>query len=1016
MALNYSIAIHTIDENGNNIGDAKIHAYFKKNNSSSSASKWNGTIKRTAGNGKTSFNLGDGSFLTSEGKIDNGDEILISAWLTDNNDTSIDDKSTKAPGITRCVNFVHTINIDSSSYAEDFTLLLVKNPICNFNIPSVSNTGHSFTIENNSYISNGPFSDGNRDDLYQELSHFNQDLFLGLEIEKTNYNLDETTEDKDGIENYSYSYIDAGDYNCTFTVSNYYGISCFVNKSYHILYNKPSINFDYTFTKLLNSDKHIGVGNDDELKISQLSSTNFGDTWTQIQATFDWYIYDLDQNGTDNSDTYNAKNENFEPTKLYKSSSADNDKNIRLSINWNDGFDSHTETLEKVPYLDEYKIKQNYSWITQKGYQNNGVYVPLGDDDLISIEQSNTDNASEDYNSNSQWKEILWTVQKKKNDGSDDNEELSIIKSNNDDYNSLFEFFVRYLHDIDDKVQVNQKLTYWDGWKDIIIDLSKSFVTQNYIINHNYHWSTERYGDNKVIINDNDKVQIINDTTFSPQDNQDIVQEDKYNVTKDKYTSYTDENIVSDNEEFIYSSGNLTNTPEFYVKKDGNFNVLNTITYYDGYETKISTSSKTLKAEVLTPNPKFKWISREGTNKTIIGRDDTVTFINESTVSDYYDTEYSKTGSRNLSINWFIHNFVTAGNFSNPDTIGGAVYDSDDDLVQEFINQEMTDKPEINFWTAKNSQKVKMNFSYNDGYFNRSIDLSKNIKTQAYSDLVPNASYTSSVPDRNTDITFIDNSTNNETRIIDEDWSLTDRYEDNSMTTDKQGEDNLQTWFNVSRDTEITTRVNSNEDHTIKQDIIRWDDGFKLKTFTNSYVVTTSAYSISPGFIYDQIFVTGPEIEFSCTSTKNEKAVLLTYDLEIEDKNNDGSDAFASYQNNNLTDKIQHIYKSCSNSPFEADIANKEVTLFQDYDDGWNRVYDSYTENIIVKPNRISQDFLLNPIRHSADTKTEDNTITGNNPIEFHDSSDTDRIDENGNKDYNFITEVNYLITEDCES
>ena len=1014
MALNYSIAIHTIDENGNNIGDAKIHAYFKKNKSSSSDSKWDGDIRKTAGNGKTSFNLGDGSFLTSEGKIDNGDEILISAWLTDNNDTSKDDKSAKEPGITRCVNFVHTVNTDSSSYAEDFTLLLVKNPICDFDIPSVTHTGHNFTIKNSSYIVNGAFSDGNRDDLYQELSHFGQDLFLGLEIEKTNYDLGEINEDKDTTDDYTYSYVDSGDYDCTFTVYDYLGISCHTDKSYHILYNKPSIAFDYTFTKLLNSDKHIGVGDDDELKTSQLSTTNFGDTWDQIQATFDWYIYDLTQNGSDNSDTYDAKDENFEPTKLYKSSSLDNDKSIKLSINWNDGFDDHTEELEKVPYLDIYKIKQDFNWSTEKGYKKDNIYIPLGDDDLMQVTHSNTDDASEDYDSNSQWKEVLWTVTKKKNDGSDDSESLDITVDNDDDYNSVFEYYVKYLHDDDDKATINQELTYWDGWKDVTIDLSKDFVTQNYIINHAFHWSTESYGDNKVIIHDNDKVTITNDSTFGPQDNQDVVQEDKYNITKDKYTSYTDDTIENDDEEFKYTDGNLTNISEFYVKKDGDFDIKNTITYYDGYETKTSTSSKTLTAAVLTPNPKFEWSSRDGDNKTVIGRDDAVTFKNESTVSDYYDKEYSKTGSRNLSIDWYVHNYITEGNYNNPNKIGGDTYNADDDNIDEFLDQGMTDEPKVNFWTEEDSQETRMIFYYNDGYFNRDTDLSKDIKTQAYDDLVPGANYTDTVPDRNTDITFSDNSTSNEDRIIDEDWSLTDRYEDNSMTTDKQGEDNLQTWLNVSRDTEITTTVNSNEDHTLKQDTIRWDNGFQLKTFTNSYVVTTSAYSINPEFIYRQVFVTGPEIEFTDSSTKNEKAVLLTYDLEIEDKNNDGSDAFASYQNNILTDKIQHTYKSCSNSPFEADIANKEVTIFQDYDDGWNRVYDSYTAMIIVKPNRITQDFLLNPIRHAADNETANNTITGNNPIEVSDNSDTDRVLGNNYKDFSFIKKVKYLVTESC--
>ena len=316
--------------------------------------------------------------------------------------------------------------------------------------------------------------------------------------------------------------------------------------------------------------------------------------------------------------------------------------------------------------------------------------------------------------------------------------------------------------------------------------------------------------------------------------------------------------------------------------------------------------------------------------------------------------------------------------------------------------------PNINYFSEKTSQDIILKFYYNDGFFNRDISIQKTIITKPYSDLIPNAVYTNSIPDRNTDLKFKDGSSNNESRIIDIDWELTDRYENNSMVSVKQGEDNLQLFNNIKRDIEITTNVYANENHTLSQKVIRWDNGFHLKTFTRSYIITTSIYSINPSFTYKQIYNTGPEIRFTNTSTKNTGAILLDYSLEIEDKENDGTDAFAQYNHINLSTEIDHTYKSVSNSPFENDIANKEVTIFVDYDDGFNRVYNSYTENIIVKPNRITQDFLTTPERKNGDLETSDFIITGNNPIEFHDISVTERTDTN------FIKKVEYIIIEDC--
>jgi len=1012
MGLNYGISINIFDIDGvTPIPNAKVHAYFKNNNISSSTSVWNTDIQKTIATGKTSFNLGDLSFLTSNGIINNGDEILITAWLTNNSDVLIDDKTSKLPNtITRCINFIHTVNIASSTYVENIVLLPVNTPICNYTIPSVTsvtNTGHNFNIINNSYINNGPFNINIgsvvRNDLYQDTIKYSQNLFLGLDIEKSIYNYGENTIQTISTIDSNYSYINAGDYNCIFETYNFLGYKCSNSISYHILFNKPTILFDYTFTKLLNTDKHIGVGNDDLLRTIQQSSPNFGDTWLKLNATFEWTISDLTLLGIDNSDIYIGKDELFMPTKLYQSSGI---KNIKLDIKWNDGFTNNIETMTLNPFLDKYNINLAYDWITDKKYINNGIYTTLGDNDLITFTQSNYDNATQNYNSNSQWKTLEWNFIKKKNDGTPDNTILTLSASALDNYNSIFTSYIKYLHTNLDYAVITQTLIFWDGWEDITKTLSYNLISKEYTIIQDFQWDTAFYGLNKVITSDNDSVTLTNNSIFQPQDNQALVQEDRYNIIKNRYTSYIDNTIINDDEVFVYST--LLNNPIFFVHKDGLFDVINTITYYNGFNSVSSILTKTLEAKPHIATPKITWTSRNGIETYVEGRDDLCTFENISYQTDFYGTKKAINSSRNLSIDWSINNYITKGNFSGINSIGGNTFTVSNNNIEVFNNSLITYKPLINYYSELLSQDINIIFYYNDGFFNRNISNLRTIETRAYTDIIPGILTNNNIPDRNTNINFSDNSTNNENRIIDIDWSLTDRYGINSMNINLRGTDNLQLWNNQLKGTNIITTINSFENHILSQDIIRWDNGFVLKTFNNSLIINTTKYTVNPDFSYIHKYNTGPEIVFTNISSINTGAILLSYDLEITDSDNNGIDTSVAYRNIPMSQVQEHIYKSVSNSPFSVDLYNKPVTIFQNFDNGWDEDYLTLTRNILVKPNRISQDFITQPLRHPSDTETSNLIITGNNPIKFFDNSTTLRTD------INFIKSVEYTITEIC--
>jgi len=1000
-SLNYDISINAIDEAGDNLADVKVHAYFYKVNDNSSDSVWDEEIRLTAGNGAVSFNLGDDSFLTSEGKIDDGDMILITAWLTDNTDTSIDDKTSKTEDtITRCVNILHTVDTSSTTWDEEITVLEIQRPICDIDIPEVTLTGHEFTITNNSTISTGPFSANDRDDLYQKLTHYSQDLFLGREIKETNYDLGEDNTTLDGITDRTYSYIDAGDYSNIVTVYNYLGYACAVQLDQHILYNQPTISFDYTFTKLLNTDEHIGVGNDDELSTIQESTTNYGDTWEQLNATFDWSITDKNQDDSDNSDEYLGENEDYVLKKLFNTSSLDNTKTLTLTINWNDGFDDHQETLSKNPYLDIYDLELDFDWITSKEYKETN-YIPIGDDDLVHIDNLTKDSASQNYNSEEQWNTITYVVTKLKNDGSDDNETFD-YNSTDDTFTESPEFYIKHLHDSDNPATVDLNINYWDGYKDIDETLSKDIITDYYHITHEFHWESI-YGSNKIIVHDEDEVTLVNDTTFGPLSTS--ITKMTYDIQKDKYASY-DDDTIEDDSEFVELE-DLSDT-SFYVRAPQTLSVENVIYYYDGYDDVSSTLSKDITSEVLEPIIDFSWETRNGTDTYAEGRDDDVILSNTSVLLDSYDTGYDNNSSRQISLEYTVDNNILAGGFKSLYDIGGEKYDADETNT-DVLTSEANKTNQVNFW-SEGSKNINLILYYNDGYLNVNTNLDKSIDANPYSDLEPNAIYSNNIPDRNSDVKFIDDSTNNENRIINEDWTLTDRYSDLSMTYDSRGEDNLQFYPEIDRETEISTNINSNENHTLTQ-YIRWDNGFKEVNFEPEYTISTLEYTLEPELNYIQKYVTGPEIIFNDATDFENK---LKYNLIITDEDNDGNDTSETFNDIGVDDTQQYVYKSVSNSPFDDDEYNKNVNLNVYYDNGWDESQHDKDFLINVKPNRITQDFIIEALRHDADTVTDEFTITGNNPFKFYDNSTTLRIDDDSELDYSFINSVNYNI-EDCE-
>jgi hypothetical protein len=426
-----------------------MHGYFLKVNDSSSSSVWDTQIRKSLPNGVSTLNLGDGSFLTSEGKIDTGDIVLISAWYSiDGGDTNTDDKSTLTSGeITKCVNFIHTVDVSASSWVEKIVLPDVKPPTCSHIYPNVTLTGHNFTIENSSTVEVGAFiyniGDVNRNDLYQDITKYSQDLYLGRQIENTLYNVGESSSTLIGTNDYTYSYITSGDYNMYTRVFNYLGYYCETTNTVRIKYNQPNIDFTWIGTKQLNTDKKVIIGNDDLSVFTNTSTPNFGDDFTQLQANWDWSIEDTNQNLSDNTDVYTTQVQGYQPSKLFNTQG---DKTISLQLNWHDGFDQQVVNLDKTLFCDVYSINPDFDWSTAKNYLVLGVAESLGDDDLLTINNLSSDNASQDYNSTTEWVSTTYDVTKLLNDGVGDDNEYFSYTSGADTFVNAPSFYIRFLH------------------------------------------------------------------------------------------------------------------------------------------------------------------------------------------------------------------------------------------------------------------------------------------------------------------------------------------------------------------------------------------------------------------------------------------------------------------------------------------------------------------------------------------------------------------------------------------
>lgn len=136
----YAIAGFVYDENDNAVSGVTVNAFFIKRKSNSSPSKRKKYPVTTNGSGYFSFNLADVDFLTTDGKYDTDDEVLVSVELGDY--------------YARIVHVVDTLNEYNS---ENLKLVLNKNPVMGYDLNASFVLGNVFEITGTSYKDEASF-------------------------------------------------------------------------------------------------------------------------------------------------------------------------------------------------------------------------------------------------------------------------------------------------------------------------------------------------------------------------------------------------------------------------------------------------------------------------------------------------------------------------------------------------------------------------------------------------------------------------------------------------------------------------------------------------------------------------------------------------------------------------------------------------------------------------------------------------------------------------------------------
>jgi len=434
------------DTDGNEVKDVYILPYFKKVDSGSDDSKLSSEYYVTDSNGYYSLSPEDSSLLGSEGVYRKSSDKLYIMFVYGGG------HKVDSLDITGAM-FYDLLIPNEDDYELNLTLEPTRKPIIDSStLPEPTLTQVSYAMAESSYVDTSWHSADYGEDRSQKILYDNVDVFNGHQLIDTIYSWGEVA-DREVANNSSdsYTFVEAGDYTIKIKVREKWNTFSEVSKAVRVKYNEPVVDFTWSPTSTIKGQTEVTFTN----------NTTDKDNRTKDNYTFKWVVKDVNQDDSNNDDTYSDKDVDYSPTKQYQS---EGDKEVTLTCYWNDGFDDLEVSVTKVVKIEPYVVTANFSW--DKTPTNRGEEITFdptsttGDVEQISkydwVFEDNWDAPTE----------TLYTFSSdessKYDEGSPDNsQEVDNQQTVDDTEKPVIKF-----HSSKAKL-CKVTITYSDGWKDV---------------------------------------------------------------------------------------------------------------------------------------------------------------------------------------------------------------------------------------------------------------------------------------------------------------------------------------------------------------------------------------------------------------------------------------------------------------------------------------------------------------------------------------------------------------------
>lgn len=806
----------------------KVYPYFKKVDSASPDSKWTDNPYTTDSEGYYSFDLNDADLLGSEASYKKGTDKIYIAYVYEGSGT-ID-----STDITHAAFYAHT-TVNADDYSLDINLPVKRVPIVDsYSIVSGEIlTSTNYTMSENSYIDTSWSTDdcnGNEgcyDTLVSQKNTYDLvSIFSKHSLVDTIYDWGEV--DGVTVSNNSsslYAYTIAGVYNVSIVVNEEWGTYAEISDSVTVRYNKPIPNFswDPTYTNDWQGQRIKGQ------ELITFSNTSFdlddrtwdSDTWGDETYTYSWTITDELLDGTDNTDTYTDKDISFKPTKQFQSAGT---KTITLNVYWNDGFDDHTETIEKTLEVYAFDIVPDISWDKVPKHRSDTVTftdTSTGDIDKISrrdwvIIDDFPAPADSLYTFSSDEESIY-------GEGSSDNTQRIDNTYSLEDVDSPSV----NLHSIESK-DITLTVYYDNGWETVTETIVETITPTKYTTTPTIDVSTNNPLGRSTSVD-------IRDVTLYTYIDTNV----SYNVDWDINDYYSECNL--DNP----SPGDITDNSVSYLavlssdiqthnyQNTNNNSIELTIRYDNGYQMVTEATSIIVTPTVYSaPIPEFTW-----TPDIPISRDVEVIFSNTTEDINNRFRMYEL----NIEDEYYIYNP------NNPDYANSSPDNS--------VHSEIMDANETvsHYFQSIIDSDITLIYHYDDGFCDRTVSVTRTIHFTNYTIY---ADFTTDIDTIDEgfigaiEVGYINTTSDDNNRAIDIEWTINDRDGLNNNTDDIYVFGSMSTTDTLNYTYKYVSRVpysaeNSNSTQNINKDVtmkVRYDNGWSDQEFTD----TTKYYEASP--------------------------------------------------------------------------------------------------------------------------------------------------------------------------